>query len=252
MKTLFLTGGNEGIGYFMVKHWIQQGNSAAVLDLNCDNIEKLKQSYPDSVISFRGDVGVTEVVKKAVQETFDRFGGIQFAVHNACLCLFKSFKEHNPEDFKKVMHVNLDGAIHMTQAVLPVMTYQGKGKVFFTSSAVGVTGFVNISAYACSKGALESLAKCLNIEYMGSGITFHLLHPPLTHTKSSDPLPVPAKFKASPEKVGKGLIRHIDSKKFIITPSSGVSASLKLSYLFPLPMGRMLVKMTKKANESSQ
>jgi hypothetical protein len=81
-----------------------------------------------------------------------------------------------------------------------------------------------------------------------STITFHILHPPLTNTKSSSPLPIPIEFKASPEKVGKGFIKNINSKKFIITSSFADNITVKLSYLFPVPIGRMLVKMTKKAS----
>ena len=76
------------------------------------------------------------------------------------------------------------------------------------------------------------------------------MHPPLTNTKSSSPLPVPKEFKALPEKVGKGFVKHIDSKKFIITPSFADAVSVKLSYLFPLLMGKLLVKMTKKASSN--
>jgi short-subunit dehydrogenase len=130
------------------------------------------------------------------------------------------------------------------------MHKQRQGKICFTSSGVGITGYINISPYACSKGAIESLAKCLNNEYADSGITFHIMHPPLTNTKSSSPLPVPKEFKASPEKVGKGFIKHIDSKKFIITPSFGDAVSVKFSYLFPLSVGRLLVKMTKKSGDN--
>lgn len=117
------------------------------------------------------------------------------------------------------MDVNFHGAINLAKAVLPIMQRQRQGKIFLTSSAVGVTGYINISPYACSKGAMESLAKCLSNEYADSGVTFHIMHPPLTNTKSSSPLPIPKEFKASPEKVGKGFIKHIESKKFIITPA---------------------------------
>ena len=132
----------------------------------------------------------------------------------------------------------------MTEAVLPRM------RICYTSSGVGVTGFIDISSYAASKGAIKALAKCMNIEYAESGVTFHILHPPLTDTKSSSPLPIPREFKVLPEKVGKGFIKHIDSKKFIITPSFKDAVSIKLSYLFSLPMGRMLAKMTKNAKNN--
>ena len=145
------------------------------------------------------------------------------------------------------MFVNFYGAINLTEAVIPIMKSQRRGKICFTSSGVGITGFIDISSYASSKGAIEAFAKCMNIEYEDSGVTFHIMHPPLTDTESSSPLPIPKEFKSSPEKVGKGFVKNIDGKKFIITPSFGDKISVRLSYAFSLPMGRMLVKMTKKA-----
>lgn len=250
MNTLLITGGNEGIGYFMAKQWLENGNCVSVLDLNCDNIDKLKETYPKTLLSFICDASDIESVKKAVNQTNDKFGNINYAVHNACLCLFKSFEDHDLEDFDRVMNVNFQGAINIAREILPIMKRQRQGKIYFTSSGVGVTGYVNISSYACSKGAIESLAKCLHNEYTDSGVTFHIIHPPLTDTKSSSPLPVPKEFRASPEKVGKGLIKHINSKKFIITPSFGDAISVKFSYLFPLSFGKLLVRMTKKANKN--
>lgn len=250
MNALLITGGNEGIGYFMAKQWLENGNCVSVLDLNCDQIDKLKETYPKTLLTFKCDVRDIENVKMAVNKTSVQFGSINYAVHNACLCLFKSFEEHSIEDFDRVMDANFHGAINLTKAVLPVMKMQKQGKICFTSSGVGVTGYINISPYACSKGAIESLAKCLKNEYMDSGITFHIMHPPLTNTKSSSPLPVPKEFKASPEKVGKGFIKHIDSKKFIITPSFTDAVLVKLSYLFPLLMGKLLVRMTKRASDN--
>ncbi|MBS4198390.1 SDR family oxidoreductase [Bacillus sp. FJAT-49732] len=247
MKTLLITGGNNGIGYFMVKEWLRNGHCVSVLDLHCDNLEQLQNFYPTTLIYFKDDVTDLESVKMAVNETTRQFGSIDYAIHNACLCLFKDFEEHSREDFDRVIDVNLYGAMNITKAVLGTMKNLKRGKVIFTSSGIGVTGYTNLSAYACSKGAIESLAKCLNLEFVDSGITFHIMHPPLTNTKSSTPLPIPKEFKASPERVGKGFIRNIDSKKFIITPSFKDALSIKFSYLFPLSIGRMLVKMTNRA-----
>jgi NAD(P)-dependent dehydrogenase (short-subunit alcohol dehydrogenase family) len=251
MKSLFISGGNEGIGFYMVKQWLEDGNCAAVADINCDNINKLKEIYPKTLLTFYCDVCDIDSLKTAVNLTCDCFGNIDYAIHNACLCLFKNFEEHSKDDYSRVMDVNFYGAINMTKAVIPIMKAKKQGKIFFTSSGVGVTGYMNISSYASSKGAIEALAKCMNIEYADSGITFHIMHPPLTDTKSSSPLPVPKEFKALPQKVGKGFIKNINKKSFIITPSFSDSISVKLSYLFPLPMGRLLAKMTKNANINS-
>ena len=131
------------------------------------------------------------------------------------------------------------------------MRKQGFGRIIFTSSGVGVTGFGNISPYASSKGAIESLAKCLTIENQEYGISFHLFHPPLTNTASSSGLPVPKEMMASPQKVGKGLAEHIDSKKFVICHSFSQTMQMNLCYCHPLFMGKMMWKMTTRAEQNN-
>jgi NADP-dependent 3-hydroxy acid dehydrogenase YdfG len=159
MKTLFITGANNGIGYHMAKRWLENGENAAVMDLNCDYIDTLKEYYPSTLVTFQSDVCNKDSVYKAIDLTFRHFGSIDYAVHNACLCLFKSFNNHRREDFHRVMDVNFYGAVNLAEAVIPIMKVQKLGKVCFTSSGVGVTGYFNISSYASSKGALESFAK---------------------------------------------------------------------------------------------
>ena len=192
-------------------------------------MEKLKKNYPDKLISITADAAKDEDIKNGVSETIKQFGKIDIAIHNACLCTFESESNSNYEIYSKVMDINFFGALRLSKAVLPEMRKQGFGRVIFTCSGVGVTGFGNISTYASSKGAIESLAKCLEIENQRYGISFHLFHPPLTNTDSSSKLPVPKEFMASPQKVGKGLARHIDSKKFVICHSFSQAMQMKLN-----------------------
>lgn len=56
MSVLLIIGGNEGIGYFMTKECLARGNCVSVLDLNCDNIDKLKETYPKTLLTFICDV----------------------------------------------------------------------------------------------------------------------------------------------------------------------------------------------------
>ena len=98
--------------------------------------------------------------------------------------------------YRDVMDVNFFGALRLAKTVLPYMREQKEGRIIFTSSGVGVTGFENISPYASTNGAMESLAKCLEIENEEYGISFHLFHPPLTDTDSASGLPIPKEFKA--------------------------------------------------------
>ena len=144
---------------------------------------------------------------------------------------------------KPVRRTGLNGASQLPAAEVPCAG---------TSSGVGVTGFAGISPYASSKGAIESLAKCLAIEYADWGITFHLFHPPLTHTASSAPLPVPKEMMASPEAVGKGLARHMGDQSFVICHSFSQRLQTGLCYHFPLAMGRMMSRMTARYQKTQQ
>jgi len=240
---IVLTGGNDGIGYYMTSQFLKDDHMVAILDLKLDYLESLKQEYSEKLLLFECDIGDYQLVNQSIADTVTTFGGIDYAIHNACKCLFTSLEDTTNDEYRKVFDVNYFGAINLTRAVLPIMKDQSNGRVFFTSSGVGVMGFVNISAYASSKGALESLAKCMNIECQGTGITFHLIHPPLTNTTSAEPLPVPKEFKADPKKVGIGIAKNIHKNRFIICHSFGQRVQTRMAYIFLMKLGRFMSKM---------
>ncbi len=246
MKTILITGANEGIGYHMVRQMLEDGKNIAVIDLGVDQLEPLKAQYPAQLLSAKGDVRNADFVATAAQEAFTRFGAIDYAIHNACHCPFDDFEALDDEAFRQAFAVNYYGAVHLCRAVLPIMAKQKHGHVCFTSSAVGITGFPGISAYASTKGALESLIKCLRLEYQESGVRFHLLHPPLTRTRSAGPLPVPETMKANAETVGRGLAKHLDKNKFLICHSKALLFQMRMMYLMPLKMGSFLDQGIKK------
>ena len=243
MRNIIITGAANGIGYYFVRQLLSEGYNVTVLDIEADKLESLCKEY-DSLLALACDVRSLKQVEACATESINKYGSIDCAIHNACLCTFESMEQTGDETYHAVMEVNYFGALNLSRAVLPYMKSQKKGKVIFTSSGVGVTGFVDISPYASSKGAIEALAKCLNIEYRNYGISFHIIHPPLTRTKSAEPLPVPKEFMAAPEKVGGGLAKRINKKSFIICNSFGQKAQTLLCYLLPIKMGKLMSNMT--------
>lgn len=239
---VLITGANEGIGYYTVTELLSQGYTVSVLDIEITNLQDLQKRYPDNLLSLVCDIRKTESVANAVKQSFEKYGEIDIVIHNACVCTFQSIMETENSVFENIFDVNYFGAIRLIKSVIPCMS---NGKIMLVSSGIGVTGFHNITPYASSKGALEALAKCLKIEYKDTGISFHLIHPPLTNTKSASPLPVPKEFMANPEKVGKGIAKNIHKKSFVICHSFGQKCQTMLCYLFPLKFGTLLSKMTK-------
>lgn len=250
MKNILITGAAQGIGYHMVHQLLHDGYRVTVLDKEIAPLSALCSQYPEQLHAVQGDVRDGEAMARAAQDSAARFGSIDCAVHNACLCTFDALEDTQESTCRSVLDVNYFGALNLVRAVVPHMKTQQGGKIILTSSGVGVTGFVNISPYASSKGAIEALAKCLNIEYAKNHITFHIFHPPLTRTQSAAPLPVPKEFMADPQKVGEGLAKHIGSKRFIICHSASQKVQTMLCYLFPLRMGKMLSMMTQRYIDS--
>lgn len=249
-NNIIITGANQGIGYYMVKKLLAEGNKVSVLDIETDNLVSLNEKY-DDLIFYKVDLRNYDEVKRAVDETVAVFNTIDIAIHNACKCTFENESNTDLDTYKDVFDVNYFGALRLVKCVIPYMLVQKKGRVIFTSSGVGVTGFMNISPYSSTKGALEALAKCLRIEYAKDNITFHLMHPPLTRTESSAPLPVPEEFKALPDKVGYGLAKHIHSKRFIICHNFGQKVQTMGCYWLPTKMGDLLSKLTANFTETN-
>lgn len=243
-SNIIITGAAKGIGYFVACELLDEGMNVTVLDLDIAPLEKATKKY-DSLLALPCDVRDAGRVKQCVEESIGRFGSVDIAVHNACLCTFLSMEESDDALYRDVFSVNYFGALHLSRAVLPFMKAQHSGRIIFTSSGVGIMGFYNISPYASSKAAIESLAKCLAIEYMSYDITFHLFQPPLTKTDSASSLPVPKEFKADPEKVGRGLAKNIYKKSFIICHNRFTTFQVRLSYLFSVQMGRFMSMKTR-------
>ena len=242
---ILISGANEGIGYYLVENLLKQGHKVFVLDYKTDYLELLSTTYDlDQFTYCQCDISSKLHVKACVKIAIDYLKSIDYLIHNACKCTFDTFEDTSIRTFESIFSVNFYGAIHLIKHTLPIFKRQNKGNVFISSSGVGVTGFKSISPYAASKGALESLIKCLNIELKQSNIVFHIIHPPLTKTNASKGLKIPLDMMAHPESVGKGLAKRIHHKRRIITYNIKNRVTVFFMYMFPVSIGRFMSKMT--------
>ena len=239
MADILICGANEGIGLHMALGLLDSGHRVAVADI-CP----LAGSYGGRLLCYQVDVRDFDALSSAVSSAAAAFGGLDAAVQNACLCPFTQFADMTDEEYSSTFYVNYLGAVHLTRAALAHI--RPGGRILFTSSGVGVTGFPGLTAYASTKGAIESLAKCLRLEYAKREVSFHILHPPLTRTRSSAPLPVPPEFMASPEAIGRSLARRLFSHRFIICPSPIQTLQTLACYYAPLKLGLLMAGMTAK------
>ena len=248
MRQIIITGANNGIGLAITRSLLEMGDRVAVLDLATDNLTSL--SPTSGLLPFICDVTDPQRVQEVVDEIIRQWGGVDILINNACLALFTSFEERTLNDIRREFEVNYFGYLHTIRAVLPVMKKQGYGVVHNFSSGIGFTGMPGMTGYTSTKGAIESLTRTLALEYALQGITFNVMHPPLTRTKSSAGFGVPPEMMANPEDVGRGLARLVGKTRPVLAAGRVHSIQLWASYHFRIAMGRLMAMLAAKARQN--
>ncbi len=241
-RVILITDANNGIGLAITNTLIEMGDRVAALDLSLDNLKP----HPN-LLSRVCDVTDAQQVTSVVDEIVQTWGGVDIVINNACLAIFKPFVERCLDETRREFEVNYFGYLNVIKAVLPIMQKQGHGVIHNFSSGVGITGYLGISGYASTKGAIESLTRTLALEFSDFGITVNLMHPPLTRTSSASPLGVPLEMMADPNEVGRKLAKKVGRTNPIITPDFGSALGIVVMQYFPDAMGRFLSTMAKRA-----
>ena len=181
-----VTGAGEGIGLEIARRLALQG--AAVL-LNDIKPELAAQAAQDICaeggicVAVGGDVADVQVVRDLVSRAVTEFGRITIAVANAGLSLWDDFFDFKPEEFQRVLAVNLGGSFFLAQAAARRMRQQGSGgRLLFLSSVAGNQAIATSSVYAMTKKGLEMLARSLVSEVSSHGITVNAIAPGATVT----------------------------------------------------------------------
>ena len=131
-----------------------------------------------------GDSSDLKVINAMINEAINRFGRLDIAIANAGITLFGDFFTYSPEDFYKVLQVNLAGNFFLAQNAAQQMKKQGQGgSLLFMSSVTGHQAHKNLAAYGMTKAALEMLAKHLVVELSEYRINVNCIAPGATVTE---------------------------------------------------------------------
>ena len=193
-KTALITGGTRGIGYAIVKVYLENGASVALCGSRQETVdkalEKLKAENPDyKVIGLCPNLQEPEEIEKAVDTVKKTFGSLDIMVNNAGVSARDKLYEYKPEDFAKVMELNVNAAFYCSQAAAKVMKEQGGGVILNTSSMVSIYGQPSGAAYPASKFAINGLTKSLARELGKDNIRVNAVAPGVTKTDMVASLP---------------------------------------------------------------
>lgn len=172
-KTAILTGAASGVGLATSLQFMASGlTNLIAVDIAPapPGIQKLLDERPENVVYVRGDVGIEDTARRYAALALERFGRIDVLVNNAGISVVKPIHEHTPEEWDRVMNINVKSLYYSARHVVPVMMRQRSGTILNTGSISGHVGILGQGAYGPSKGALHQLTRQMAIEYAPHGI----------------------------------------------------------------------------------
>jgi 3-oxoacyl-[acyl-carrier protein] reductase len=134
-------------------------------------------------IPVKVDLASFEAVERALAETKKALGGVDVLVTSAAITGPNAkLADYPPEDWRKVIDINVNGVFYCNRAVAPVMTAQSYGRIVNIASIAGKEGNPNASAYSTSKAAVIGMTKSLGKELAKTGVTVNCVTPAAVQT----------------------------------------------------------------------
>ena len=179
-KVALITGAGKGIGRSIALALANEGVKVALLSRTMNDLTKVAEEIAiqgGTAYTVTADVSDFNAMQTAVKQVESELGAIDILINNAGVGIFGGFLEVSPEDFKKVLDINLFGVYNATHAVLPSMIERKTGDIINVSSTAGLKGAAITSAYSASKFAVNGLSESLMLEVRKHNIRVSTLCP---------------------------------------------------------------------------
>lgn len=187
-KNAIITGGATGIGRAACVLFAKNGYNVIIgynkSEIDALGLEKEICSSGGRAKAVKADVSVPEEAAGLVFACLDNFGTPDVLVNNAGIALpQKLITETSPDEFRRLLEVNIVGSFNCSREVLPHMIRKQSGSIVNVSSIWGRVGGSCEVAYSASKGAVISFTKALAKEVGPSGIRVNCVAPGVIDTK---------------------------------------------------------------------
>lgn len=241
-QVVVITGAASGLGLAMARVCLQKRMHVVMADNAvtelCDQVEKLSCQYNTEVLGVVCDVAQLNSVRHLAKQTYDRFGRVDWLINNAGISgHLAPVWELTSEHIRKVIDINLFGAVNGIQSFLPLMFKQPqRSHIINMASVYGLCSGSNMSAYAMSKHAVVALSEALHFDLkrLNKPVDVSVVCPsfvntsllanstPLHEDKLHQMLTSLIERSRSAEEVAAHIIKEIAKKTFYILPDREV------------------------------
>ncbi|MEC9151494.1 MAG: glucose 1-dehydrogenase [Pseudomonadota bacterium] len=193
-RVAIVTGGGSGLGAGIARRFAAEGAIVVCADINEENAQNVVADIDNGsteAMAVGMDVTNYADAKRLTTETVERFGKVDIIVNSAGIASHMPFLEAKPEDFQRIIKVNLEGTLYCAQHAARIMVKQGYGRVINIASIAGLRAGIGRTGYGTSKAAVIGLTRQMALELGPLGVTANAIGPgpvdtPLTAVAHSD------------------------------------------------------------------
>jgi glucose 1-dehydrogenase len=188
-KVALVTGAGTGIGLAICRVLAAEGAAVALNDIDPARAAQASAMVnneldAEHVLPYAADVADPSAVRQLVAEVDGRWGRLDLAVANAGLTRFVSFLDEEPEAFRKLVAVNVEGTFFTAQAAARAMVARAvPGRLVLLGSVMAERAIPGLAGYSATKAAVGRLAALLGVELGPHGITVNAVAPGATLTE---------------------------------------------------------------------
>ena len=176
-QVVVVFGASSGIGRETALQFAKSGAKVVVAARGRNGLDSLVediQQQGGEALAVVADAADFNQVQNVAQQATERFGGIDTWVQTAAISIYARFEETTPEEFRRVLEVNLLGQIHGALAALPHLRQRGQGALIHVSSVESTVSLPLQSAYAASKHGMAGFLDSLRLELEDEGVPIYV------------------------------------------------------------------------------
>jgi meso-butanediol dehydrogenase/(S,S)-butanediol dehydrogenase/diacetyl reductase len=163
-KRVLITGGASGIGAATAARFLEEGSVVCVLDRDAGGCEKIAEKLAGLAGAIHADVTDLKQVQAAFAEAITLMGGVDVLINNAGISIRHNFLDITPEEWDKVIAVNLTGVFHVARTAARHMMERGGGVILQTASTNGLVGQPYYADYNATKAGVIELTRTMALE----------------------------------------------------------------------------------------
>jgi meso-butanediol dehydrogenase / (S,S)-butanediol dehydrogenase / diacetyl reductase len=163
-KRILITGGASGIGAATATRFLEEGSRVCILDRDAKACEAILKHLPGTAAAIVADVTDLAQVRSAFAEAIRVMGGVDVLINNAGISIRHNFLDITPEEWDRVIAVNLTGVFYVAQTAARHMMQRGSGVILQTASTNGMMGYPYYADYNATKAGVIELTKSMALE----------------------------------------------------------------------------------------